>query len=220
MNIKKTLLSIVSTVSLSLAASAFSDDFNRSNSNPIGEPWAIGDTANIAIVNKKLVWNNRPNPAIAGVNLANEGLNNTFTVSVDFKLTMPDWAGIWVMGDETTGSGGYVFRIKSTSGFMQAVNYSSGTSVNAGGWSNASGNFGALEMHTDYRLTVTASEDPSGYHGIFHFSLDDISGDKPVNVGSITPKRSSAFRNPSTGDAFGIYGIGSNPHYDNFSATP
>ncbi|MGZ0708547.1 hypothetical protein ACWPKO_09430 [Coraliomargarita sp. W4R53] len=220
MKTKIASLSIIATVLFSLTASAFSDDFNRNNSTPAGAPWSIGDTANIAIVNNKLAWNNKPAPAVVGVDLASEGLTNTFTASVDFRLTLPDWAGIWVMGDETTSSGGYVFRIKSTTGFMQAVNYSSGTSVNAGGWSNASGTFGALAMHTDYRMTVTASEDPSGYHGIFLFSLDDVSGDEPVNVGSITAKRASAFKNSSTGDAFGIYGIGSNPHYDNFSAIP
>ncbi|MGZ0656088.1 PEP-CTERM sorting domain-containing protein [Coraliomargarita sp. W4R53] len=218
---KTKLLSIAvsTTVLSSLAASAFSDDFNRTDSDPAGTPWSVGNAASIEIANNQLTWTTTPDPAVVGVDLTGAGLDSAFTVSVDFKLTLPDWVGIWVMGDETDGTGGYAFRVKSSTGFMQAVNYSSGTAVNTGGWTDGSATFSALSTNTEYRMTVTGTEDATGGNGTFIFSIDDISGTEAVSVGSITAIRASGFNNPSTGNAFGIFGIGSNPNFDNFTAT-
>ncbi|MGZ0656089.1 PEP-CTERM sorting domain-containing protein [Coraliomargarita sp. W4R53] len=212
------LIAVATSIS-TLTVSAFSDNFSRADADPAGAPWSIGNAANIEIANNQLAWTTPPTPSVVGVDLSSEGLDSGFTVSVDFTFTQNDWVGIWAMGDETDGTSGYVFRVKTTDGFMQATNYSSGTSVNTGGWTNSSATFSALSANTEYRMTVTGTEDATGGGGTFVFSIDNISGTEAVSVGSITAIRGSGFSNPATGNTFGIYGQGSNPTFDNFTAT-
>jgi len=219
-------------IALPLAASAqvaiFSDDFTGSNGDPLGSDWNQGNASNVEIQNNAADPQNG-NIHVFGVDPSVAGIldPNDFSISVDFTVQGPAFAGIWFQGRSDTASNnqvdnsGYAVRFRPDNGKFQTVNVTGQQSASLGGWDSATRdqtlNTNLYNPNTDtFRLTVSSSANADDIDVLF----ENIS--TSTTLATFTGSRGNRNTNADAGTVFGLYATSgtSSITFDNYSVVP
>jgi len=145
-----------------LNAETFEDDFDR-RAGALGPPWTVGNAAQTEVVLDMAHFYKEADPQVVGVaESAMHLVSDSYLISVE--MSYPDGnhgaGGIWFQGKADSqannqfGKSGYVVRLLTNNGLLQAANFSGGQSVNIGGWSNQNHTVKNIDLLDTYRLTI------------------------------------------------------------------